>query len=128
MLNIFYKNINNFISNIDFYLIFINNLYNLLSINQISLIRINKKKKKNAKLKQKYESIIKYLKPNNRINFIYKWLKFDITCSVHLTLKKRIYNILICLINNNLLNLSVYNIKKKLHTSLMLKFLKKKIT
>ena len=99
-----------------------------MSINQISLTRINKKKKKNAKLKYKYESQIKYLKPHNRLNFIYKWLKFDIICSTQSTIQKRIYSILFYIINNNLTNLSIYNIKKKLHTTLFIKFFKKKNT
>ena len=68
----FYIKLNNILPSIYFYISFINNLYNLMSINQISLTRINKKKKKNAKLKYKYESQIKYLKPHNRLNFIYK--------------------------------------------------------
>ena len=110
------------------YMTFINNLYSLFSINKITLVSIDKKKKKHAKLKIKYESKIKYLKPINRINFIYKWLKFDIICSKQITLKKRIYSILLYILNNNLINLSIFNIKKKLHTSLLLKFLKKKNT
>ena len=77
ILNLYYKYIlinfkvkfNNYI----FYAIFINKiLYNLLPINAVKFKKKNKKKKKNARLKSKYESTVSYLLPNKRLNFVYK--------------------------------------------------------
>ena len=110
-----------------FYMLFINNIfYNLLPMNALKLNKINKKKKKNARLKSKYENSISYLIPNKRLNFVYKWLKIDVIIASQYSIKSRIYNILNHLYFNNTSSLLIFILKKKLHNLMLINFLKKK--
>ena len=130
-LNKYYKfmliHFNTQFNNFKFYFLFINIIINnLLPINALTVHKINKKKKKNARLKNKYENKISYLVPNKRLNFVYKWLKIDIISSNNYSIQNRIYNIFNKLYFNNINYLLIFKLKNKLHTLLLINFLKKK--
>ena len=131
IINLYYKfiliNYKNKFNIINFYQVFIDTICDyLIPINSFILKKINKKKKKNARLKSKYERSISYLVPNKRLNFVYKWLNIELITLDYNKLKYRIYVLFSKLMFGNIKDLLIWNLKKKLHKILLINFLKKK--